>query len=311
MKGIEIARKYFETYGLPMIKNDFGEIEGLLAVGLCGSGSECYGYDDEISRDHDFEPGFCIFVPEDIDRKVQFNLERAYSKLPKEFMGLKRNLVSPVGGSRHGVIPISKFFTEKTGTVDGQLSREDWFNVPEASLAEAVNGELFFDNLGQMTEIRNRLSQMPEDVRLKKLASHLLNMGQGGQYNYRRCIMRGENGAAQLAVFEFVKSALQTAFLLNKRYMPYYKWSFRALKDLPQLSELYDSLEFLISTDNTKKTAELKAELIENISVAIIENLKKQGITKATCTNLETHAYSVNDCIKDSDLRNRHILYAL
>ena len=64
MKGLELARKYYEEYGIPMLENEFPETRKYLAVGLVGSGSECLGYDDKISQDHDFEPGFCIFLRE-------------------------------------------------------------------------------------------------------------------------------------------------------------------------------------------------------------------------------------------------------
>ena len=67
MKGLELSRKFYETYGAPMLHEKFPELEDKLAIGLVGDGSECFGYDDDISRDHDFEPGFCIFVPDDID----------------------------------------------------------------------------------------------------------------------------------------------------------------------------------------------------------------------------------------------------
>ena len=58
MKGIEISKAYFEEYGRPMLEKDFSDILPYLCVGMVGSGSDCYGFDDEISRDHDFEPGF-------------------------------------------------------------------------------------------------------------------------------------------------------------------------------------------------------------------------------------------------------------
>ena len=61
MNGLELAKEYFENFGKPMLEKEFAELLPYLAVGFVGSGSEHYGFDDEISRDHDYEPGFCIF----------------------------------------------------------------------------------------------------------------------------------------------------------------------------------------------------------------------------------------------------------
>ena len=63
MNGLELSREYFESFGRPLLENDFSGLLPYVAVGLIGSGSECLGFDDEVSRDHDFEPGFCIFLP--------------------------------------------------------------------------------------------------------------------------------------------------------------------------------------------------------------------------------------------------------
>ena len=40
----------------------------------------------------------------------------------------------------------------------------------------------------------------------------------------------------------------------------------------------------------------------------MIENLQDRDITKAICGDLEKHAYSVNDHIKDGEIRNLNIL---
>ena len=98
MTGMELARNYWETCGAPMIREEFPELEPLIAAALTGRGSECYGFDDEVSRDHDFEPGFCLFLPgEDaVDRRTAFLLERAYAKLPAEFEGFRRQRMRPV-----------------------------------------------------------------------------------------------------------------------------------------------------------------------------------------------------------------------
>ncbi len=310
MKGIELSEKFYTEFGEPMLKTDFARLLPYIAVGLVGSGSECFGYDDELSSDHDFEPGFCIFLPDEdtVSRRDAFLLERAYGKLPREFMGYKRPILSPVGGNRHGVIRMSEFFEARTRRADGELGFADWLSVPETSLAEAVNGKTFFDGLGKFTEIREKLAYLPRDVRLKKLAGELLIMGQSGQYNYPRCIKRGDTAAAQMSVAEFVKSALHAIFLLNGRYMPYYKWTFRALLDLPSMSELYSPLEYLISSGNGEVDAQKKQETIENICSEVAKKLRADGLSDYAGNESEGHAYAVNDKISDSEIRNLHIL---
>lgn len=313
MKGLELSEKFYNEFGAPMIHSQFPEIENMIAVGLCGSGSECFGFDDEISTDHDFEPGFCMFIPDEdiIDRRTAFLLEKAYNSLPKEFMGYKRNILNPVGGKRTGVIRIGDFFEAKTGSRSGILSTRDWFSIPEYSLAEAVNGKIFRDDIGTLSEIRSHLSKMPENVRLKKLAGNLLLMGQSGQYNYSRCLSHGENAAAQLTVFEFVKSSLNCIFLLNNAYLPYYKWSFRALETLPLLSALSQDMEYLISSGNGETEADKKVEIIERICLDIISEVKNQGLSDFPGDSAEGHAYAVNGKITDSEIRNLHILFAV
>ena len=159
MKGIELSRAFYEAFGIQMLHENFADIENLIAVGLVGSGSECFGFDDEISRDHDFEPGFCLFLPSEeiIDSRAAFRLERAYAKLPKEFMGYKRSAMNPVGGNRHGVIRTADFYKAQVGEPDGNLDLNDWFSLPSHALAEATNGEIFNDPYGEFTAIRNRL----------------------------------------------------------------------------------------------------------------------------------------------------------
>ena len=268
MKGLELSKKYYEEYGKIMLENDFQNLLPYIAAGLLGSGSECFGYDDDISQDHDFEPGFCIFLPPEniVDRRSAFLLERAYYKLPKEFMGFRRSVLSPVGGNRHGVLRTDEFLKEKTGSPNAHLSDAEWLYVPEQSLAEVTNGELFFDNFGAMTAARKYFSYFPEDIRKKKLASHLLIMAQSGQYNYMRCLHHNEPAAAQLALYEFTNSTISVIFLLNRKYKPYYKWCFKAMRSLSSLAHLADSLEYLITTGNGISLCEEKYRLVEKIA---------------------------------------------
>ena len=313
MTGLELSRGYFEEYGLPMLKQKFPALLPLLAAGLTGSGSECFGFDDELSRDHDFDPGFCLFLPgEDvIGRQEAFRLERAYAALPAEYGGLRRGLVAPAGGPRRGVMRTADFFMQKTGTPDGKMSLKQWLAVPDHALAEAVNGRIFMDGPGQVTRIRERLARFPEDIRRKKLAGHLLLMAQAGPYNYARCLLHGETGAAQLAAGEFVRAAMRTVFLLNNVYEPYYKWCFRAMRGLDRLSLLAELLEYLLTTDNGPSLRKEKQSVMEGICGDVIAELRRQGLSGAASGDLEAHAFAVQEGIRDGEIRNLHILAAV
>ena len=310
MKGLELSKQYYETYGKEMLEGSFSDYLPFISVGLVGAGSEVLGYDDDVSRDHDFEPGFCIFLPSEdvVDRKTAFQMERAYAKLPDEFMGFKRQKISPVGGARHGVQRLSDFLLSKTGKEDGALSTLEWLKIPTQYLCEVTKGELFYDGSGYFTSVRESLMIMPRDIRLKRLAGHLLLMAQSGQYNFPRMAKRGDYGACGLAVSEFVRNAIAAIYLLNNEYMPYYKWQFRGLKELDILSELSLPLEFLITAPNDNSYVNEKTDRIELTAGEVISELISQGITSAICGDLEKHAYSVNDYVNDGDLRNLNIL---
>ncbi len=309
MKGLDISREYYLQYGKPMLEEQFPDVMDRIAIGLCGEGSECLGFDDELSRDHDFEPGFCLWITAEDERRFGFRRERAYAKLPKEFMGLSRPLMSPVGGNRRGVMTVEHFYTKHLGAPHAPDTVERWLYTPSSSLLTASNGAVFSDPLGEFSTVRSiLLNGYPEDIRRKKLAAHAIHMAQSGQYNYSRCVSREEQGAAQLAVFEFVKHTISAVYLLNGRYKPFYKWVYRGMRELPILGHLEGSLQALTELDNGPSTARLKQDVVEDIAALFIEALKQQDLSDAICGDLEKHAYSILDHIADPSLRNMHIM---
>ncbi len=306
MKGLELSRLYYEEYGKPMIEEQFGEYKDRIAVGLCGHGSECFGFDDKTSQDHDFEPGFCLWLTNEDEKLFGFKLFRAYSKLPKEFMGFKVQKKSLFGGDFKGVHTINEFYSFYTPCGDVPQGIEEWMAIPDSYLAEATNGEVFYDGLGEFTSIRNRLiNERPLDVRLAKLASAVFYMAQAGQYNYSRCVKHGENGAAAFALNEFAKNTLHAVYLLNDGYMPYYKWAFRGALNFPVLCDVAEELTEILGAPYN---AEKNRPIIERLSAKIVYELANQGLSDIKDEYLEPHAYCIKDKIKDSKLRNSPIM---
>ncbi len=304
MKGLEIAEAFYNTYGKKMIHDNFLELENKITIGLVGSGSECLGFDDDLSKDHDYEPRFIMFVPDETDRQTFFKLERAYNALPKEFMGLQRKYDHLMLGD--SVIKISDFYLQKVGNKDGNLSNYEWLSLPSFYLLEATNGKIFNPVNNDFIKIREKLSKYPEDIKFKKLAGNLLLMYQSGIYNYERAITRKDLGAVSLSLHEFTKHTLAVLYLLNDIYMPYYKWWFKGLEKFFSLTDLLNKLKELLVNDTT--TIFKRTELISFIVELVLKEIKSHNVIKVNTSDLSSLAYQVNNMVKDNALRNLNIL---
>ncbi|EHL69045.1 DUF4037 domain-containing protein [Cloacibacillus evryensis] len=302
MPGLELCRQFYLLCGAPLIERTFGENGRRFAAGLAGAGSDCLGFDDELSRDHDFGPGFCLWLTDEDDETFGGELRRLYSELPRQFGGCVRN-TTPQGADRVGVMRIGDFYRRYTGCRDIPEGDAAWLRIPEHLLAAAVSGEVFRDGLGEFSRIRSGLLPCyPEDVRLKKLAARLFTMAQAGQYNYGRIMKRHDAAAAALALSEFARAALSAVHLLNRRYMPYYKWAFRSARRLPLLSDVVTELDALFLPETDREA------LIETICSRVSEFLKKEGLSSARDTFLIAHAEEVTLRIKSAALRNMGIM---
>ena len=194
MQGLSLCKSYFFAVGLPMLKGRFGPVAGRIAAGLVGDGSECYGFDDEISRDHDWGPGFCLWLSRPDYEDFGAGLSAAYEALPKTFAGFGPRVTSNWGEGRVGVFCIEDFYSGFIGLPRAPETLDEWLAIPENCLAAATNGEVFLDPLGGFSEIREKLLKFyPEDVRRKKIAARLMTaapalvpaMTAPSRYNWR------------------------------------------------------------------------------------------------------------------------------
>ena len=301
MKGMELSRLYYEEVCKPVIEKEAGELTERTAVGLVGEGSECYGYDDEISRDHDFGPSCCFWLTKEDYRKYGGKLREILDSLPKSFMSFPALKMSEWGGGRRGVLNTESFYRKFTGKENGPETLDEWRMIPETNLSIVTNGSVFSDPLGEFTKIRNRLLEYyPEDIRLDKIASRCMKIAQSGQYNLGRCLKRGEFVAARIAEAEFINESIYMIYLLNKKYMPFYKWMHKDMQFLPILGkEVHNLLNNLISIQNSEKP-----ETAEKICGLIINELKIQGISENKSDFLLDHGPDIQRKISDESLRN-------
>ncbi len=304
MFGLSLSKDFFENEALPLIKSQTPNLLNKIAVGLIGEGSECFGYDDEISRDHDFGAAFCIWLPEQEKNIWENDIEKILSQLPTSYNNYPTRMNKAMRMDRLGLISIEYFYKKYTGLTHPPQTLNEWRQIPEHFLATATNGEVFHDPSMKFTNFRNALlAYYPEDIRLKKMAARLAIMAQSGQYNLLRTVKRNDKIASNLCIKQFTEAALSFAFLCNKKYMPFYKWAPTALKALPTLSsETLATLNTLADTNWSSINQAI--DCIENHARIITSYLQNQGYSTIQDSWLLAHASQVQSRITLPQLRN-------
>lgn len=292
-----------------MLYEQFPEIAEKAAAGLVGYGSECLGFDDEISRDHDYGPSFCIWLPREIYGEYGRKMQAAYDALSKEFMGFAGRVEEEQGKGRVGVLCLEDFYMEILGQDCVPEREEEWFAIPESALCTAVSGKVFEDNFGLFTKMREALlAYYPEEVWRKKLAESLAKAAQAGQYNYARAMKRGERIAAEICLTEFAKEAMQIVYLLNKKYAPFYKWMHRGLRELAVCGEIGDMLSLLYQVPDPTEawegagaadflyqinTGDGRAVVVEAVCNVLVQTLNEMGLSRVQDNFLQSHVAEV------------------
>ncbi|RBP99776.1 DUF4037 domain-containing protein [Bifidobacterium xylocopae] len=308
LSGLRLARAYWEQCGRPMIEARYPEYAGRIAAGLVGHGSECYGFDDELSQDHDFGPGFCLWLTHEDYEAIGDRLQADYEAMPQVFMGYgpRERSVRARGESRRvGVFEIGDFFESITGyrQAPGEDKPHEWLLLDEATLAAATNGEVFADPLGAFLQTRQGFKAIPDDVRFALISRRLGMISQAGQYNLPRSLKRADGAAAWLAVDEFARAVASLVFLVNNPltvgYLPYYKWSFAALRSIStrlatRLGPVAGELESILRLSSAAcfggagfgeggkgaaPAAEKLIKSVEMVCAQILEELQAEGLT--------------------------------
>ena len=311
---LTICRAFYEKYGAGMIHEKFPEYESRIAAGLVGEGSECFGFDDEISRDHDFGLGFCMWLNKEDYHEIGDELQEAYQSLIKTegavfseaIWGKPLTLANQRIDDRRGVMEIGSFYgniLHLQPDLNLLIGEQYWVYAEPKLLATAVNGQVFRDDTGEFSSIRRTIKDYyPENIYLFRLADQMHLFSHGGQSNYPRMMARKDIVAARLCIDQTIRAAMDIAYLLAREYPPYYKWTFRGLEKLPILKELpslltrlavllpqtdlWDSLDYSALRVFTEDPVICT---VEEIAGLIVEEMNRQKIISGKEKFLESY----------------------
>jgi hypothetical protein len=298
--GLTLAEAYFRETALPALRREFPELAERVAAGLVGNGSECFGYDDEISRDHDWGVDFFIWLTEGDARHAEGLTqwkERLFAEVPPPFSRERSQY-----GARVDVSTCGGFYKSLIGFERGPQALSQWRAVPEENLAMSVNGAVFIDGAGEFTATRRYLlGYFPEDLRLKRIAAHCMALAQTGQYNYDRCAKRGDAVAAYTVIAKFIESAVALVFLLNRVFRPYYKWAHRKMAELPILGERAGGLlrRVALAGAGRESSEDTVRSCVSEMCAMFADELGRQGLSSTDDWFLTSHAEQVREKISD------------
>ena len=298
--NLERSREFYESFGKPMIISKFPDYIERIAVGLVGEGSDCFGFDDEISMDHDYEVGFCIWLMEDDYKKIGKELQNAYDQLCHRDQRLKY---------RRGVFSINEFYQKLLDVNDDfenhcSIKLE---SIPEHLLAAATNGQIYTDPLGKFTEIRKQLlAYYPEELWRKKLAGSIHEFSQYAQSNYSRMMARQDSISSLLCIGKATESVLDLLYLLEKHYAPYYKWKRKGIEhtnlakkvlpllekaaQLPDQKQVWEGYRYSAASVHTE---DAKLSIFEEIAKEILMELKRQNLADGDDLFLESYVTQI------------------
>lgn len=295
--GMELCRAYYETYGRAMIHEKFPEYEGRIAVGLAGEGSDCFGYDDEASRDHDWGPSFLMWVSDQVYEEIGERLQAAYEELPRTFLGYTYQ-ASRQGAGRRGVQTIRGFYGRLLGMehMEGIYKAMETENpglVPlrqmeESALAAAVNGSVFRDDEGIFTQIRILLTEhYPERLRYLRIAEAAARFCQYGQYNGGRMLRRGDRLSSRILLGRAAEEALKLAYYMEKQFPPHDKWLAEGVRRLGGDGRYEGLLQLLQAALESRE--EDACRMMEQVGGLLAHGLYRAGYISDIESFLEEH----------------------
>ena len=296
ISGLELARTYYEEVGKPMLTEKFPEYFERMAIGLCGEGSDCLGFDDAVSTDHDHGPGFAIWLSEEDFEQIGDALEEAYACLPKEWNGYRR-MESSQGSGRTGVTTYAKYFERILGMAHLPETETEWIYVDEYALRAAVSGEIFHDPQGKFSEMLEKLkAHYPSTLCERKKMQEFALFEQCGPYNYPRMAGRGDMASANLLLAEALEHGAKVLYLSRKVYAPHKKWLLRGLTELEGCEKAVQLIRELAQHMSAEQTAvQANLERLQELTQILGEEMKEQLVDEIVKMEWEAFDHVKNE----------------
>lgn len=271
------SRSFFYEILLPVLRRDFPYETSRTAFGVFGYGSEVMGMDDEYSSDHHWGIRINAVMPDELFYASGAGIGQAVAAcLPEEYHGFSVR-AGFSGGTGLSITGLESYLKTTIGIDHAPQSYADWLGAPEEDIIHIINGEIWLDEPGTFSSIRSVLQgYYPEPVRLRRIAHWCRYFSGMGAYALKRAILRDNEYYATIVFSRAVRWAVQLAFMLEKHYYPYDKWTYAFFERLPRL---YAPLGPLVAEAVRLATPwERKLELLNRMADVLDQFMVADGV---------------------------------
>lgn len=264
VKGLDLARRFYDQVARPAMEEHAPEILKEAACGLVGPGSECFGFDDIYSRDHHWGPRVMVLLADDYFEKLDPEVWQKVTKdFPTHFEGFEvvGGLLGGAGLEPEG---IGSFLTRAIGRKELPKTYSDWLDIPEEDFAHVVNGEVWHDEKGDFTRIRDHINgYYPDEVWRRRIA-HWCRYASGmALYAMKRAKLRQNTVFYFTAFGRTLKMTMELACMLNRTYFPYDKWLYSTFSRLEILAP--DMIPLIEEATTYDTSWERRTEICEEL----------------------------------------------
>ena len=280
---VDVSRGFFYEVLKPILESSFPAATAQTTFGVFGYGSEVLRLDDEHSADHHWGIRINALMPEALFAEQAAGILRVVEReLPASYRGhnLRAGYSSGKGLS---LTSLEGYLQRTVGLTRAPESYLEWLNVPEEDITHIINGEIWQDDTGQFTAIRAAfLAYYPEPVRLRRIAHWCRYFSGMGAYALKRALLRYNEWYAAVAFARAIRLGVQLAFLLDKQYCPYDKWTMAFFASLPRM---YFPLAPIVSEAVSLATPwARKLELLNDMADVLDRTMVGDGIVPPHAT---------------------------
>jgi hypothetical protein len=278
MQGIELSRRFYTDVVRPWLSAVVPELR--YAAALMGYGSELLGFDDEMSRDHNWGPRVHLVVDRDDFDTYARRLVEEFSRIaPANYLGEPigwrsrphpaANGPEAAGALAHGLefhtlenLLDTHFATRSVETI----TATQWLGFAEQKLLAFTSGAVFHDTDGRLCQARERLRYLPDDVWLYKIACQWRRIAEEQAF-VGRAGQVGDDLGSRVIAARLVRDVMRMGFLLERRYAPYAKWFGSSFAQLSIAETLAPHLKRTLLADEWRERGDALASAYLELSI--------------------------------------------